>query len=197
MRAQPYRRAMHTHDTAAPRTLGPRDSVDQAIERHVRHHQPQYVDALRELCRWPSVSAEDRQLPETAHAVSDVMAGLGIDARVMPTTPAGAPAVVAPLAGAAERRLLLYNHYDVQPVDPLHEWVTPPFEPTERNGRLFARGASDDKGDLLVRLAAVEALRAVTGTLPLPITFLVEGQGGDRRSSDRRLHTRQRQAARV
>jgi acetylornithine deacetylase/succinyl-diaminopimelate desuccinylase-like protein len=157
------------------RIAGRRDAIDDALERHVRENLPFYVDALRELCRWPSISAEDRQLPETADAVRDVMARFGVDALVMPT--AGAPAVVAQLRGRARRRLLVYNHYDVQPVDPLNEWLTPPFEPTERQGRLIARGVADDKGDLLVRLAAVEALRAVDGPeLPLPITFLVEGQ---------------------
>src|SRR4051812_28643786 len=122
----------------------------------------------------PSISAENRSLPATADVVPEVMARLGVDARVMPTS--DAPAVVARLNGVGRTRLLLYNHYDVQPVDPLDEWRSPPFEPTERDGRLIARGVADDKGDLLVRLAAVEALRAATGGLPLPITFLTEGQ---------------------
>ena len=105
------------------------------------------------------------------------LSNFGIDAQVMPTS--DAPAVVghAPSrAGASATRLLVYNHYDVQPVDPLHEWISPPFQPTERNGRLHARGVADDKGDLLVRIAAVDALLAVMGSSPIPITFLVEGQ---------------------
>ncbi len=165
----PYRPPMN--DSGSPR-----DAVDLAIELHVRANVGRYVEALRELCRWPGISAENRQLPETAAAVREVMAGMGIAAAILPTVEGAAPAVVARLQGEGVRRLLLYNHYDVQPVDPLSEWHTPPFEPTERDGRLFARGVADDKGDLLVRLAAVEALRAVTGGLPLPITFLVEGQ---------------------
>lgn len=153
-----------------------RDEIDDAIERHVRANLARSVDALRELCRWPSISAENRALPETADAVRDVMAGFGVPAEVHPTTPGNAPAVVARLDGRSDRRLLVYNHYDVQPVDPLDLWHSPPFEPAERGGRLIARGVADDKGDLLVRLAAVEAIRAVEGALPLPITFLVEGQ---------------------
>lgn len=162
----------------SPRVAGPapRDPVDEAVEAHVRANLARYIDALRELCRWPSVSAENRQLPETALAVREVMAGFGVEAQVMPTVEGAAPAVVAALPGVGARRLLVYNHYDVQPVDPLDEWLSPPFEPTERDGRLIARGVADDKGDLMVRLAAVEALRAVTGGLPIPITFLVEGQ---------------------
>ena len=154
-----------------------RDAIDEAVERHVRANLERSVAALETLCRAPSISAENRALPETAEVVREVMGEFGIDAAVMPTTPGNAPAVVARLAGRDPRRLLLYNHYDVQPVDPLDQWQTPPFEPTERDGRLIARGVADDKGDLLVRLAAVAALRAVDGPdLPLPITFLVEGQ---------------------
>ena len=157
-------------------SAGVRDDVDLAIERHVRVRLGHTVEALRELCRWPSISAENRLLPETAAAVQAAMAGFGVDADVRPTLPGAAPAVVSVLRGGTQRRLLLYNHYDVQPVDPLELWQSPPFEATERDGRLVARGVADDKGDLLVRLAAVEALRAVTGGLPLGITFLVEGQ---------------------
>jgi acetylornithine deacetylase/succinyl-diaminopimelate desuccinylase-like protein len=154
-----------------------RDAIDQAVEAHVRANLERYVGALETLCRAPSISAENRQLPETAQVVRDVMAQFGVDAAVMPTTPGNAPAVVARLEGDAPRRLLVYNHYDVQPVDPLDLWESPPFEPTHRDGRLYARGVADDKGDLLVRLGAVEALRAATGgTLPMPVTFLVEGQ---------------------
>ena len=151
-----------------------RDAIDERIEAHVRANLERYVASLVELCASPSISAEDRALPETAALVARVMGDFGIEARVMPTP--GAPAVVAALPGRSSRRLLVYNHYDVQPVDPLDEWVDPPFEPTRRDGRLVARGVADDKGDLIVRLAAVEALRAVDPELPLPITFLVEGQ---------------------
>jgi acetylornithine deacetylase/succinyl-diaminopimelate desuccinylase-like protein len=153
-----------------------RDPIDDAIERHVRARLARSVDALRELCRWPSVSAENRSLPETGAAVRDVMRGFGIPAELRPTTAGNPPAVVARLEGRSSRRLLVYNHYDVQPVDPLDRWDSPPFEPMERDGRLYARGVADDKGDLLVRLAAVEAILAVEGDLPLPVTFLVEGQ---------------------
>jgi acetylornithine deacetylase/succinyl-diaminopimelate desuccinylase-like protein len=150
------------------------DEITAAIGRHVSDNLPRYVAALSDLCRMPSISAENRSLPETAAAVQEVMSRFGIAAEVMPT--ADAPAVLARLPGRGRTRLLVYNHYDVQPVDPLDQWHTPPFEPTERNGRLIARGVADDKGDLLVRIAAVDALRAVTGELPIPITFITEGQ---------------------
>jgi acetylornithine deacetylase/succinyl-diaminopimelate desuccinylase-like protein len=169
-----YRRGVK-NQPAAP-AADPRDETDAEIERHVRANLPRYVEALRDLCRWPSISAENRQLPDTAAAVREIFGRFGIAADVLPTTPEGAPTVLARLPGTSQRRLLLYNHYDVQPVDPLDQWTTPPFEPTERDGRLFARGVADDKGDFLVRLAAVDALRAVGGDLPLPITFILDGQ---------------------
>jgi acetylornithine deacetylase/succinyl-diaminopimelate desuccinylase-like protein len=72
--------------------------------------------------------------------------------------------------------VLCYGHYDVQPPDPLDEWISPPFEPTVRNGNLYARGAADDKGQVYSQIKAVEALRAVSGTLPVNLKFLIEGE---------------------
>src|SRR5690242_8055827 len=72
--------------------------------------------------------------------------------------------------------VLCYGHYDVQPPDPLELWVTPPFEPTERNGNLYARGAVDDKGQMYMHIKAIEALRAANGKLPVNVKFLIEGE---------------------
>src|SRR5581483_1333563 len=72
--------------------------------------------------------------------------------------------------------VLCYGHYDVQPADPLELWETPPFEPSERNGNLYARGAVDDKGQMYMHIKAIEALRAANGTLPLNVKFLIEGE---------------------
>jgi acetylornithine deacetylase/succinyl-diaminopimelate desuccinylase-like protein len=102
------------------------------------------------------------------------MKAWGIDSQVIPTD--GAPIVYGEVRGRGDRTLLLYGHYDVQPTDPLTEWESPPFEPTVRDGRLYARGVNDDKGDVLVRLAAVAALNAIEGELPLTVKFLVEGE---------------------
>ena len=72
--------------------------------------------------------------------------------------------------------VLCYGHYDVQPADPLELWITPPFEPTERDGNIYARGACDDKGQMYMHIKAVEALRAVNGKLPVNVKFLIEGE---------------------
>jgi len=71
---------------------------------------------------------------------------------------------------------LVYGHYDVQPPDPLDEWLSPPFEPTERNGNLYARGAVDDKGQVVMQLKALESLLAANGSLPINVRVLLEGE---------------------
>jgi acetylornithine deacetylase/succinyl-diaminopimelate desuccinylase-like protein len=135
-------------------------------------------DALRVLdllCRQPSVSAEGRALDETAELVEELLAGAGFETQQL-RVEGGAPAVYGEQSGRADFTLLLYNHYDVQPVDPLDLWDSPPFEPTRRDGKLFARGTSDNKGELAVRLAAIRALRDEDGQLPIRIRWIVEGE---------------------
>jgi acetylornithine deacetylase/succinyl-diaminopimelate desuccinylase-like protein len=89
----------------------------------------------------------------------------------------GNPVVVGRLSGRSPRTLLFYNHYDVQPPEPLEEWTTPPFEPTIRDEKLFARGVGDDKGEITARLAALDAVRAANGgELPCGVVFVAEGQ---------------------
>ena len=72
--------------------------------------------------------------------------------------------------------VLVYGHYDVQPVDPLSEWLSPPFEPTRRNGNIYARGATDDKGQMLTHIKGAEAWLKTTGRLPVQLKFLIEGE---------------------
>src|SRR3989304_5555082 len=99
-------------------------------------------------------------------------------AEVTVTRPDGAaPLVRAEFPGAGSRTLLFYDHYDVQPPDPLHAWTTPPFEPSIRDGKLYARGAADNKGDLTSRLWAVKALQATRGGLACRVKFIIEGEG--------------------
>ena len=133
------------------------------------------VRILDLLCRQPSVSAEGRALEETAELVEELLAGEGFATRQL-RADGGAPAVYGDQPGRSGFTLLLYNHYDVQPADPLELWDSPPFEPTQRDGKLFARGASDNKGELAVRLAAIRALRDEDGGLPIGIRWIVEGE---------------------
>jgi acetylornithine deacetylase/succinyl-diaminopimelate desuccinylase-like protein len=141
-------------------------------------HERIEEDALRILellCRQPSVSAEGRALEETAVLVEELLAGAGFETRQLRVDGAP-PAVYGEQPGRRPFTLLLYNHYDVQPVDPLELWETPPFEPSIRDGKLFARGTADNKGELAVRLAVVRALREQSGELPVGIRWIVEGE---------------------
>ncbi|MGX9687518.1 M20/M25/M40 family metallo-hydrolase [Deinococcus wulumuqiensis] len=144
--------------------------LEQALlDRHVARG----LDDLRALVALPSVSAQGRMLPETAEAVSSLLREEGFAVRQFPGTVA--PVLLAE-AGDGPFTLLIYNHYDVQPEDPLELWDTPPFELTERDGRLYGRGASDDKGELASRLAAVRAVREQLGHLPVKVKWLIEGE---------------------
>ncbi len=130
---------------------------------------------LRRLVAIPSVSAEGRAQSEAATLVAELLAELGIASEVHTT--AGAPVVFGSRAGRPGRpTILFYNHYDVQPADPLDLWQTPPFELTEAGGSWFGRGASDDKGQLISRLAALRWYLAEHGELPFGVKFLVEGE---------------------
>src|SRR5215468_7701972 len=135
-------------------------------------------DALRILdllCRQPSVSAEGRALDETAELVQELLAGAGFETRQL-RSEGSAPAVYGGQPGRAGYTVLFYNHYDVQPVDPVELWDSPPFEPALRDGKLFARGTADNKGELAVRLAVIRALRDDDGGLPVGVRWIVEGE---------------------
>ena len=134
------------------------------------------VDLLLRLCRQPSISAQRIGLPEMATLVQTVLEETGFEARQEPTN-TGVPLVYGELrAPGATRTLLIYNHYDVQPPEPLEKWTTPPFEPTIRDGRVFARGATDNKGNIASRIAAIRALRATHGALPINLKYIIEGE---------------------
>lgn len=141
----------------------------------LRDHVERARTDLAELVRLESVSAQQRNLPETASAVARLLEAEGFRARTYPGD-SGGPILVAE-AGEGPRTLLVYNHYDVQPETPLELWDSPPFELTERDGRWYGRGASDDKGEIAARLAALRALRERhDGRLPLRVRWLIEGE---------------------
>lgn len=145
-----------------------------AIDRHIDEHLEQYIADLQSLCRLPSVSAQGQAIGETAAAVSDMLERYGVRASTMETS--RFPVVYGEAAGDSEATLLLYNHYDVQPAEPLELWHSDPFDPEVRDGSIFGRGVGDDKGHIVCRLAAIDALRAVTGSLPCRVKFLIEGE---------------------
>lgn len=138
-----------------------------------------FLDELKSLLRIPSVST----LPEHKQDVRKVAAILEAELRrigmenVKLIETAGHPLIYADwLHAEGKPTCLCYGHYDVQPPDPLEEWHTPPFEPIERNGNLYARGAVDDKGQMYMHLKALESLLSATGKLPLNIRVILEGE---------------------
>ncbi len=146
-----------------------------AIDRYLDDHLDESIAELSRLCAQPSISAQGVGLREAAELVGEMLRQRGFDVEIIPTD--GAPVVVAERAGRnRDRTLLFYNHYDVQPPEPLELWETPPFEPTLRNGKLYARGVSDDKGHITSRLFAIDALLAETGDLPCNVKFVIEGE---------------------
>ncbi len=135
------------------------------------------VDELFEFLRFPSVSAQAGHAEDMGRCAGWLVAKLsriGLDARLVPT--AGHPVVLAKSApDTAKRTILIYGHYDVQPPEPLEAWTTPPFEPVIRNGRIFARGSTDNKGQIFAHICGVEEALAA-GDLPVNVIFLIEGE---------------------
>jgi acetylornithine deacetylase/succinyl-diaminopimelate desuccinylase-like protein len=144
------------------------------IDAYIEAHLEDSIAELARLCAQPSISAQRLGIDECAALVAGMLQARGFDAEVVPS--AGYPVVLGVADGASERTLLCYNHYDVQPPEPLELWSSPPFELTRRDGKLFARGAADDKGEIVGRLAAIDAVQAVLGQLPCRIKFVIEGE---------------------
>ncbi|MCJ7566173.1 MAG: M20/M25/M40 family metallo-hydrolase [Anaerolineales bacterium] len=129
---------------------------------------------LSRLCAQPSIAAQNIGMAECAELTAELLVSRGFKVQVLPTK--GFPVVYAERKGLADRTLLFYNHYDVQPPEPLELWDSPPFEPTLREGKMFARGVSDDKGHIICRLAAMDAFIMSEGDLPCNVKFLIEGE---------------------
>ncbi len=141
---------------------------------YIDAHFDDFVEDLSTYCAVPTVSAEQEGFAEGAEATQSLLERYGTSARRW-AVPDG-PDLVVGETGDEGPLLLLYNHYDVQPVDPLDEWDSDPFDPVVRGGKLFARGASDTKGNVVAQALAQRAIREVVGELPLRLRFMVEGE---------------------
>lgn len=134
------------------------------------------IDRLVDYVKRPSISAHGTGIAEVAEYIAAVLSDIGLDARIVPTD--GWPVVLATYESAKTNAptVLLYGHYDVQPPDPLDEWTSPPFEPTIRDGRLYARGVADNKGQHFAQILALETLLRTRGGLPCNVKVLLEGE---------------------
>ena len=149
--------------------------MDAQLKAYIEEHLPEYVEELKRLCRQPSVAAQSNGVLECAQLTKQMLEETGFSARILSTEDPRYPVVYAERGGRSPKVLLFYNHQDVQPAEPLELWDSPPFEPTERDGRIYARGVSDDKGHLVARFAALKAILAVRGELPCGVKFCIEG----------------------
>jgi acetylornithine deacetylase/succinyl-diaminopimelate desuccinylase-like protein len=144
------------------------------MDRYLDAHLDESIAELARLVAQPSVSAQKQGIEECARLVVEMLEKRGFRATLYPT--GGAPVVFAERRGRANKTLIFYNHYDVQPAEPLELWATPPFEPSLREGKLFGRGVADDKGHIVSRLFAIDALLAQEGELPCTIKWVIEGE---------------------
>ncbi len=153
--------------------------MSAATDAFVNQNRERFLDELKEFLRIPSISTlpEHRgDIDRAAQFLAESLRKAGLEnVEIIPT--ARHPLVYADwLHAPGKPTVLCYGHYDVQPVDPLELWNTPPFEPTLRGGNLYGRGTADDKGQMYMHIKALEALRAVNGSFPLNVKFLVEGE---------------------
>lgn len=153
--------------------------MSKATDAYIQQNRGRFLEELKAFLRIPSISTLPEHQGDIARAaqfVADSLKSAGMEnVEIIPTD--RHPLVYADwLHAPGKPTVLCYGHYDVQPADPLEEWKSPPFEPTERNGNLYARGAVDDKGQLYMHIKALEALRAVHGAPPVNLKFIVEGE---------------------
>ncbi|HEY3826801.1 MAG TPA: dipeptidase, partial [Bryobacteraceae bacterium] len=153
--------------------------MSEAIDRYVKENEPRFLEELKDFLRIPSIST----LPENKEAVHraadfvvDHLWAAGMENVQLIETDRH-PLVYADwLHAPGKPTVLCYGHFDVQPPDPLELWETPPFEPSERNGNLYARGSADDKGQMFSHIKAMEAVKAIYGRVPVNVKFLIEGE---------------------
>jgi acetylornithine deacetylase/succinyl-diaminopimelate desuccinylase-like protein len=153
--------------------------MSSATDAFVQTNQPRFLDELKNFLRIPSISTLPEHAADVQRAAQFVADGLqaaGLEnIEIIPTK--RHPLVYADwLHAPGKPTVLCYGHYDVQPADPLELWTSPPFEPSVRDGNIYARGSADDKGQMYMHVKAVETLRAVNGMLPVNLKFLIEGE---------------------
>jgi acetylornithine deacetylase/succinyl-diaminopimelate desuccinylase-like protein len=151
------------------------DADLQMVFDHIEANREAFLTRLMNYVRHPSISAHAVGIGEVAAILVDMFTNLGMEAETVPTR--NHPMVLGRRnASPGKPTVLFYGHYDVQPPDPLALWESPPFEPTVRNGRIYARGIGDNKGQHFAQLLALESHLAVKGELPCNVIFLLEGE---------------------
>ena len=144
------------------------------IYEYIEENKEFYLHWLKELCQIPSIAAQNKGMIEASEKVMELIQQINGEGEIVPTS--GFPVVYGRINGNTDKTISFYNHYDVQPEDPIHLWKYPPFEAIIDEGKMFARGVADNKGNLIARIAAVHAYQQVRKKLPLNVKFIVEGE---------------------
>ena len=151
----------------------------QEVINYIQSNRESYIEELKEFLRIPSISTlpeNSDDIKKCAEFVADKLKNAGMS-RVEIFKTEGHPLVYGEWLGAPGKpTVLIYGHYDVQPVDPIELWENPPFEPVIKDDKIFARGATDDKGQVFMHIKSVEAYFKTVGSLPLNIKFIIEGE---------------------
>lgn len=143
-------------------------------DHYIQTHLEDSLTELSAYCKIPSIAAQNLGLDKCAEMTAEMLKARGFDVEWISS--GGAPIIFGERKGRSGKTLIFYNHYDVQPTDPLELWDSPPFEPARRDGKLYARGVADDKGHITSRMLAINALLAIEGELPCNVKFLIEGE---------------------
>lgn len=183
------------------------------VYKYIEGHSEEYLSWLEECCNQPSISAQNIGMLEMKNLVKHFL--LKVDANIEEIETGGYPIIYGEINNAKKKTLMFYNHYDVQPPEPLEEWLSDPFQTTIEYGKITARGTADNKGNLIARICAIHAYQEIHGELPVNIKFVFEGEeevgsphlewfaenfpdkmnvdgiiweGGSRGANDKRLH---------
>ncbi|MGO4572614.1 M20/M25/M40 family metallo-hydrolase [Microvirga sp. 2TAF3] len=151
------------------------ENLQAKIDAYIEDNRERFLEELFTFLRQPSISTRNEGMHECADLLAGLMRGVGIETRIMETP--RHPIVYGEIdKGPDAPTVLVYGHYDVQPPEPLELWTSPPFEPEIRNGKIYGRGTSDNKAQIFIYIKTIEALRAVTGDVPLSFKFMFEGE---------------------
>lgn len=149
--------------------------VLEKVKSHIERNSELFLREFVELLRCPSVSATGEGIEQAAEIIIDMLKELGASVETYRDS-GGNPIILGELNEKKDGTIMIYDHYDVQPVDPLDKWSSPPFQPRIIDGKIYARGASDDKGNLVSRILAVKTLVEVLGELPVNVKFILDGE---------------------
>ncbi|MDH5417289.1 MAG: M20/M25/M40 family metallo-hydrolase, partial [Nitrosopumilus sp.] len=146
--------------------------------KHIDSHMNELISDLQDLIRQPSVSAKNEGIEECAILVHKLLKKTGVKSKILRLRKGVAPIVYGEIQSKQNpsKTMMFYNHYDVQPAEPFDLWDNPPFSGTRKGNKIFGRGATDDKGELITRIKAVEAYLKTTDDVPCNIKFVIEGE---------------------